>query len=73
MRRPELSPHSLLHLLLSINEIGGLGELVQHLHPQINGLVVNTPQIIVQFHLVDSEGDTLGQKQVSTKKNSIQS
>ena len=59
MGGPELAPHRLLHLLLGVNEIGRLGELVQHLDPQVHGFVVAGAQFIVQLNLVDAEGDAL--------------
>jgi len=40
-------------------EVRGLGELVQHLYPEIHGLVVHAPQLRGQLHLVNAERDTL--------------
>ena len=57
--RPELSPHRLLHLLLCVDEVGGLGELVEQLHPEVDGPVVDGPQGLTELHLVDTERDTL--------------
>ncbi len=40
-------------------EIGSLGELVQHLYPEVYRLVVHSPQLRVQLHLVNAECDAL--------------
>ena len=43
-------------------EVRGLGELVQHLHPEVNGLVVHPPQLFRQLHLVNPKGDALNKE-----------
>jgi hypothetical protein len=40
-------------------EVRGLGELVQHLDPEIHGLVVHTSQLRGQLNLVNAERDAL--------------
>jgi hypothetical protein len=52
-------PYQNVIQVLLTYEVRGLGELVQHLNPQIHGLVVHTSQLRGQLHLVNAERDTL--------------
>ena len=50
-------------------EVGRLGELVEHLHPEINGLVVDPPQLRGQLHLVNAKRDTLRTRYLKLTKD----
>jgi hypothetical protein len=52
-------PTLLLDQVLLTYEVRGLGELMQHLDPEIHRLVVHAPQLRGQLHLVNAERDTL--------------